>query len=113
MQRKRLKMMQNKNDGSTSKMLCVFEFQGADKCTWGEKCHFDHKITEEQRNNHQLREKMAEKLNAIRRRKSGNTPIRPKEGSGEISVPVKVLEQMYTLLEAFSPEAVANSNTRF
>ena len=113
MQRKRMRMIQNRKGGG-SKDLCVFEFQGINRCMWGEKCHFDHKITEEQRNNEQLKEKMVEKSKVINKgKKSALAPDNHEKQSDEIPVPVKVLEQMYTLLHAFNPAAALSSSRHF
>ena len=70
--------------------------------------------TMEQRNNEQLKEKMVEKSKVINKgKKSAHAPDNHEKQSDEIPVPVKVLEQMYTLLHAFNPAAALSSSRHF
>ena len=95
MKGKRERMLSQK--GQSEKQICVYEFDYKGACTMKEKCAFNHKITENQRNDPLVVEEISnkiEKIKRLRKLRAGG-----KDAAEErVAVPKVMLEQMYQLL---------------
>ena len=89
-------------DTNNASPICIYEFRGKGKCSNKAECTFSHEITEEQRNNEQVRNEIAAKVSSLRQRRNTTFPqaAQTEQANEEkILVPVNVLHQLYTILD--------------
>ena len=84
---------------------CIHEYKEKGNCTWKEKCHYSHDISDEQRTDKSFKEKMKNKMDEIEKNKT-TSKIQTKKNDGNISVPLNFLEKMYQLLEKADVKAM-------
>ena len=105
MEKKRQRIQRVKTENKVNNM-CIFEFQGKDNCSWGPKCRFNHVISEEQRNDANLKEEITSKYERVRgrRKTTALVPTLP----NHVQVPVDMVKQLYELVNS-----VTQNNNRF
>ena len=89
-ERKLAKLRGRSGENEIKEKLCMFEFREQQGCHHGSDCRFSHEITDAHRNDLNLKEKMARKLNSFFQNKSKSD-----ERQENIAVPVDFLQKMY------------------
>ena len=114
MERKRRRVLQGKQGDTNigrSKEICINEFSGT--CRWGEKCHFCHEITEEQRNDPHLKEEIAKKSENLRMKRTQYPSQNLDKQTNDVSVPAELIKKLYEVLGAFKPADPAAISNHF